>query len=221
MVCALLLGIGSTAVSGGAPAIPKSLEKQVRERLAGEWSVRPESVLLQWGDLSDSLSRDGEVPFRLLGKGGDGRFVLTTQSVEGRTVALALQAGVLDTVMVAARSLRIGARIDDGDIRPETMPVWGPPAPLLAAPGWEVLRALAVGEIVASPAAAPPVSVERGEPVRFEWERGGIRVTIAGIALHSARIGEPVRARVPGRHHPVEGIVTGLGLATLRMERTS
>jgi len=136
-------------------------------------------------------------------------------------MAISVRAGVLDTVMVATHPLRVGTAICPGDIRPQAVVSWGRPASCRAAPGWEVLRSLAAGEIVAWPAAAAPLLVERGEPVRFEWMRGGVRITVAAVALHSARLGESVRARVPGRRETLVGIVTGPRLAKLTEEKGS
>ena len=212
---------GAIRAAEVSPAIPSQLDQSVREQIAREWLVAPDAVQLQWGNVTGSLSRTEEISFRLLGKGIDGQFVVAVRTAAGRTTAVSVRAGVVDTVMVAVRPLRIGARIAPEDIRMQEALSWGPPASVRAVAGWEVLRSMAAGEKVTWPAAAPPVLVEGGSPVCLEWARGAIRITIAAVALHSARIGELVRVRIPGRKGALEGTVTGPGLATLTRERES
>jgi flagella basal body P-ring formation protein FlgA len=209
------------AVPEETATIPPQLDQGVREQIARQWGVRPEAVQLQWGSLSGTLPQTDDLSFRLLGRGVDGQFVVSVRAAAGRTTALSLRAGVLDTVMVATRPLRVGDRIVSDDIRAQEVLSWGAPATVRAVEGWEVLRSLAAGDKVAWPAAAPPVLVEGGSPVRLVWARGDIRITVAAVALHSARIGEPVRVRIPGRTGALEGTVTGPGLATLTRERES
>jgi flagella basal body P-ring formation protein FlgA len=54
-----------------------------------------------------------------------------------------------------------------------------------------------------------------GDPVQFVWGRGGVQVSIRGVALNAARPGEPVRARAPGRAGSLTGTATAPGLAML------
>jgi flagella basal body P-ring formation protein FlgA len=95
---------------------------------------------------------------------------------------------------------------------------WGIPAPdssLVPGVGWETRRIVRAGEVVASPAVSAPPLVLAGQPVRLEWERGGVQVSVVGIALNSARRGETVRARLEERPARLTGTVTAPGTAVL------
>src|SRR5438445_353239 len=67
--------------------------------------------------------------------------------------------------------------------------------------------------------AVPRALVVNGAPVRLTWARGGVQVTLDGTALNSARAGEAVRARVPGRRAALSGIAVAPGEAALAGER--
>ncbi len=98
---------------------------------------------------------------------------------------------------------------------------WGAPASRASssaerpAPGWEVRRAVAEGDVLEWPSVAPPPMVVAGQSVRLEWVREGVRVALTAIALNDARRGETVRARVPERPARLMATVTAPGVAEL------
>jgi flagella basal body P-ring formation protein FlgA len=203
---------------GPAPAaLPDSVVASVSTWLAREWGVSERAVRLEWGRLPNALP-GGDLPFRITGRGVAGWLVVVFDPSGRDAVAVRLRAGVEDTVLVAARPLAAGTRLDPADLRPESRVCWGPPASPSESrpgPGWEVRRALAAGEVLARPAVAPPMFVVAGEPVRFVWAGGAVQVSLVGIALNRARQGELVRARVEGRSDRLVGTATAMGTAVI------
>jgi flagella basal body P-ring formation protein FlgA len=193
--------------------VPDSVATGVSTWLAREWGVSESAVRLEWGRLPGALP-GGTLPFRVVGRGVAGWLVVVFDPSGRDAVAVGLRAGVEDTVLVAARPLVAGKRLDPADVRPESRVCWGPPAPPSVArpgPGWEVRRALATGEVLERPAVAPPTLVVAGEPVRLVWAGSAVQVSVVGIALNRASQGELVRARVEGRADRLVGTATATG----------
>ena len=197
------------------------LAERVAERIAERWCIPPDALCLEWGACAETVLIAGEGPFRITGNGGDGWFAVVFDSTTAGAVALRVRAGIRDTVMFASRPLAAGCRIGEGDLRPEAVLHWGAPQfdrAGLPAPGWEVRRHLAAGDVVAWPAATPPSLIVAGEPVRLEWMHGAVKVSVIGLALNSARKGEPVQVRLRGRGGRLSGIATEAGKAVLATE---
>jgi len=200
-------------VAPAPAAVPDSAAACVSTWLAHEWGVSERAVHLEWGRLSVALP-GGVLPFRVTGRGVAGWLVVVFDPPGRDAVAVRLRAGVEDTVLVAARPLAVGTRLEHADLRPESRVCWGPPAPpseTRPGSGWEVRRALATGEVLARPAVAPPTLVVAGEPVRLVWAEGAVQVSVVGIALNRARRGELVRVRVEGRSDRLVGTATATG----------
>jgi len=198
--------------------VPAPLSARVAEAVARAWRVPADAVRLAWPRTPAPAGLDPEAPLRLTGRGLDGWFAVVLRPGDAEATAFRVRAGVEDTVVVAARPLAAGALITADDLRLEPRPHCGPPSGERAArpePGWEIRRPLATGEIVAWPAVAAPPLVATGRPVQFVWERGGVLVSVRGMALHSARRGDVVRARVDGRPGRLSGTVTAPGTAVL------
>jgi flagella basal body P-ring formation protein FlgA len=206
------------AAAADPPPVPGPLAGRVAETIAATWRVPPVDLRLDWRGPGSGRPLAADVPFHLAGRGDGGWFVVVFEPAGEPPVALRVRAGVEDTVAVAARPLAAGARVASGDLVSERRLRWGPPAADPGARpgvGWEIRRPLASGEVVAWPAATPPPWVAGGEPVRLVWERGTVAISMMGTALHSARRGETVRARVEGRPGPLAGRVTEPGIAVL------
>jgi flagella basal body P-ring formation protein FlgA len=157
------------------------------------------------------------VPLRIIGRGTDGWFAVVFEPA-GQSIAVRVRAGVEDTVVVAARPLAAGTYLAAGDLEREVRMRWGPPrfgAGGLPDVGWEVRRAIAAGTAVAAPAVSQPYVVAAGEPVRFVWQRGAVTISVGGVAMNAARVGDQVRARAQGRSGRINGIVTAPGVARL------
>jgi flagella basal body P-ring formation protein FlgA len=194
------------------PVVSPGVARRVAAQVADAWGVEPSTLTLQWGRLAAGRARGPEEPFVLAGRGADGWFtVVFDADALGPATAVRLRAGVPDTVLVAARPLAAGAALACEDLRPDIRVHWGPPTPDARRPpeaGWEIRRPFAAGEVVAWPGAEPPWIIDTGAPVRVVWRRGGVSLVLAGVALHRARAGEPVRVRIAGRSDRLQGRAT-------------
>lgn len=211
VVLALALAAGPAAAQTVVPepAVPEALAARVAQAVGDAWAADAAGIVLEWGRRTGG-PLETDTPFKLLGRGDDGWFVVTFSPAGAHAEAVRLRAGVRDSIPVAARAVRAGARLVPEDIVLAARHAWGPPARhVRPGPGWEVRRALAAGDPLTGSAVVPPSVVNAGDPVRFVWARGGVSVAVEGVALNAARIGEPVRGRVEGRTGPLNGIVTG------------
>jgi flagella basal body P-ring formation protein FlgA len=212
----MILGCG--AAQAAPPAVPADLEGAVTAGIAEAWGVDPSALTVEWGLVPAPVREPGATLLRLAGRGTDGWLAAVIRPAGGRTLSVRVRAGLEDSVWVAAHPLEPGTVLAAADLRGQQRLRWGPPRAAYdrPGPGWEVRRRLPEGAELAAPAVAPPTWVTAGEPVVLEWSRGGVNIALAGTALNSAREGETVRARVPGRDAPVSGTVTGPGTAALR-----
>jgi flagella basal body P-ring formation protein FlgA len=221
----LFAGLSSLLITGRAGDVPfsRALVARVASRIAETWKVPVGQVRLAWGRAAGPATFADDVPFRILGRGEDGWLVIVFDPAETGATAVRVRAGVERAVMVATRSLPTGAKLSDGDLREETRVHWGIPptdSAVLPGVGWDVRRALAAGEVAEPPAVVAPPLVIAGQPVRLEWQRGGVQVSVVGIALNSARRGETVRARLEERPARLTGTVTAPGTAVLAAGET-
>jgi flagella basal body P-ring formation protein FlgA len=204
--------------AAGPPPVPAPLAARVAATIATAWRRPAADLRLDWRGPAPARPLAADVPFHLAGRGGGGWFVAVFEPAGETKVALRVRAGVEDTVAVATRPLAPGTRLASGDLRPERRVRWGPPDSNPAARadvGWEIRRPLASDEAVEWPAATPPPLVTGGTPVRLVWERGTVSISMTGTALHSARRGETVRARVEGRPGQLAGKAMAAGLVVL------
>ena len=218
LVSWLMTGLTPLLLSAGAAPVSRPLAARVAARIADSWRVPVEQVRLAWGRSSARVPPADDTSFRLLGHGEDGWFVVVFDPAASTAMAVRVRAGIERPVMVAARSLPAGSRLADGDLREEMRVHWGVPGAdsvLAPGPGWEVRRTLTAGEVVGAPAVAPPPLVFAGQPVKMEWQRGGVEVSVMGIALNNARRGETVRARLEERPARLTGTVVAPGTAVI------
>ncbi|HVP15597.1 MAG TPA: flagellar basal body P-ring formation chaperone FlgA [Terriglobales bacterium] len=219
-VSLLVLALAAPAVAAEPPDAARVAPhaERIAEGLARAWSVPASRIRLAWGRLPATLP-PADAPLRIAGTAPDGwSVVVIGEGAAGR--ALRVRAGLEDSVPVVTRALATGAVVSPGDLRLEARVRWGPPAARLDAPGagWIARRPLAAGEELTRRVAGPPPLVRAGEPVRVIWAGGGVRIRMEGIALNSAREGETVRARVPGRSGALAGIATAAGEIALGKE---
>jgi len=197
---------------------------RVEATVAARWSVPAEALRLKWGRLPERGLPATAAEFRLIG-GVDGWFVLSADAGEGQLAVARVRAGVDDTVCVATRDLARGQRIGPDDLRLEPRVRWGMPragdAATRPATGWELRRAVAAGTVVDAPTAVPPALVSAGDRIEVEWTRGDVALQLSGVAIHGARLGEPVRVRVEGRARPLTGIVDAPGHARIGAREAS
>lgn len=229
---ALFAGVLFGEIAAGAVA--PEFEARVRARVAGEWGVAPDGVCLDWGLAPAGLVSAGATRLvALVGGGSDGQFVAVVAPATGAEVdsgaasplaarrSLRFRAGIVDTIVTAARALRAGETLLDTDLVLAVDTFWGPPrsaASLRPAAGWITRRSIGTGDRFLPHSARPPVLVVAGDRVHLSWARGAVRVERVGTALNSAARGERVRARVDGRPEPMKGTVVAAGRAVLLEE---
>jgi flagella basal body P-ring formation protein FlgA len=202
-------------VAAAVVAVPEPVASRVRDAIAAAWRVQPATVRLAWGPLGSTAQFADSAPFRLLGDGRGGRFVVALRALDRREIAVTLKAGRLDSVWVASRPLAAGSTIGAADLLRAVHLLYGPPLEREAEPpiGWEVRRHLAAGDPVVGAAVVQPIVIVPGDQIRIAWDLGPIRVIREAIAQTRARSGEPVWARDPIRGDRVRGIALGPGRA--------
>lgn len=115
---------------------------------------------------------------------------------------------------VATRALARGTvlSVDDFAFRDTTLR--GPADTSRVDAGWVTRRAIAVGEVLRSPAVEPPTIVSANQSVEIVWRDQNVRLTIRGIAARNASLGErvPVRTELGRR---IDATVVGPGRVRL------
>ncbi len=79
--------------------------------------------------------------------------------------------------------------------------------------GYETQRVIAAGELLRAPAIAPAAIVRSGDSVSVRVELAGVSASRRGLALGTARLGQPVRVRLG--QHSLSGIATAPGVVLL------
>jgi flagella basal body P-ring formation protein FlgA len=218
-------GAVTSALKGQAPPrliahagdVDPRLASRVAAQIARTWGTDTAGLVMSWGTGSLAGVPD-TTEFHLLGRGEGGWFAVTFDAAGRQPVAIRLRAGIAGQRLVAARALRVGMRLVEGDIREEPFLQWGPPMPESSTPGpgWVVRRILTPGDPLDLSRVAPPPLVEAGQPVRLIWNEGSVSIALEGIALHAAAMGETVRVRTGGRSGVLLGTVTALGEARMQ-----
>jgi flagella basal body P-ring formation protein FlgA len=224
----LVLGcvLGVAPISAASPAAPAPASNapdstwvtHVTAAVAQRWGIPAESVRLEWGRTPVQGRPPDTSAFQLAG-GANGWFVASFVAPQGWAMAARVRAGSDATVLVATRDLARGTRLEAGDLRAEQRIHWGDPERRREGPspaaGWELRRAVRAGTVVDRPSASPPALVRAGEHIDLWWRRGDVAMRLSGVALHGARLGEPVKVRVDGRPRPLTGIVDAPGSARI------
>jgi len=203
------------SASGWEPGT--ELAQVVREALARQWGVVPESLVLEWG-----TPRGGDIPpdyqtVDLIGHGRDGRWVVAFRPEVGSPDArsVLLRAGVIRSVPVARRALERGARLEESDLEFQSRTRWGPgEATDSCQVGWIAQRRIDAGEVLAKPAVRPPLMVVSGRPVRVVWSNGKVSLTVQATAVSSGSRGERVFVRT-SEGTRLDGVVQGPGLVLI------
>ncbi len=214
---------GSTALAVEPDSTPwpkhPEIGRRVRTMIGDRWGVPAELVSVHWGRPAGDYAPTPETLVFLSGSGGGGYwFVELTDPKRAESTRLRVRAAVETKIAVAARPV---ARIDvltEGDIARQSSRHWGDPrnaAPVAVAPGWIAHRALQEGDALAPPSVRPPDLVRSGSPIRIDWVRGGLRLTVGGRALRNAGRGEEIYVRTDTGQR-VKGVVTGPGRVELR-----
>ena len=117
----IVVGLSPMLMVTRAMALPvtRALEERVAERIADAWKIPLGSLRMQWGRSSSGVSPMADAPFKVMGRGQGGWFVVVFDPSDSNAMAIRLRAGVEQPVMVAAQPLRPGTRLTSGDLREE------------------------------------------------------------------------------------------------------
>ncbi len=173
-----------------------ALESRVRAAVAERWGVDAVVVRLEWGQVREPRAVPADAPFRLIGSGAGGSWVVAFEPAGDAPLHVRVRAGTEVERAVAARDLERDVVLAEGDIAYRSVVEWGAPRAAEAVrPGWVTRRRIALGQPLEAPAVAPPPVVRAGEPVRAVWTRGAITLSLEGVALGTAAVGEKVSFR--------------------------
>ena len=221
VVIGLLAG-AAPARAQSAAQVPPGLGAQVAAQVAERWAVAPEAVRLEWGRGALAAALTASTPFRLLGRGDAGWFAVVFEPPGGPQLAVRVRAGVLDSVVLAARPLAALTRLAPADITRQLRLRWGSAPAASARPeaGWLLRRAVAAGTPLDSPLAVPPPLISAGTPVRLLYGQGAVTVSLRATALQDGRLGQRILVRPDGRRLAVSGTVAGTDVVQLSPRRS-
>jgi flagella basal body P-ring formation protein FlgA len=197
---------------------PEEISAEIRERLAGRWSVDPSEIHLEWG-----RSRPVRFPaelgeIELLGGGRNGQWIVAFHSTNPKEsgTSVPLRTGLTRIEPFARQSLARGDVLEAANMEFRSRLHWGPPQnlPEPAEAGWVAQRRIDAGDHLTIPAVRPPQLVVSGRPVQLVWTSGALKISLKGKAVGSAAMGERVFVRTEEGHR-MSGIVTGPGRVLL------
>jgi flagella basal body P-ring formation protein FlgA len=202
------------ASPGTVPGRDSTLDAEARRIVGARLAVDDRRVLLDWRSLPTTPRRAG-LPLRATGPDRAGLWTLEAGAPgEVRWVAR-LRVGIESQGPVAARRLPRGTVLTAGDMTVARVVNWGPvyAVSLPALPGWITRRVIRTGEPLREPAAVAAPLIAAGESILLVLSSQGVRLTVTGIATHTARLGERVTVRL-GPKRVVAGTAAGPGLVT-------
>jgi flagella basal body P-ring formation protein FlgA len=134
----------------------------------------------------------------------------------------AAQAAGTDSVPVAAHRLARGVTLTDQDVAYDarTATASGGSPVVFGGAGWVTRRVIAAGEILRSPAVVPAPTIRAGESVQCLFVQGRVQLTLPGVALTSASVGEEITIRLDARRR-IPALVAGPGRVTARAIRST
>lgn len=210
--------LASSPVAAREPAapVPSGLAASVSAAVAALWATDAPAIRLEWGAIPSAVALSDTTPFRLTGKGAGGWLVALFRPAGRSAVAVRVRAGVVDSVMLAARPLAAGVTLEEADLRPATAVRWGPPrGETRPGAGWITRRAVFTGDELGPSTVMAPQLVHAGDQVRVVWRQGPVTVALDGVALSSAALGETVSVRLAQRGGQRRGTVSGPGSVRL------
>lgn len=113
-------------------------------------------------------------------------------------------------VKVAARLLPRGTVLTERDIAltPATNASATTPIDTAARAGWVTRRLVRAGEVLRAPAVAPAPLFHANHPVRFLVQRDGFQLSLDGVAVIAASLGDTIPVRL-GAKRRLSGVVSG------------
>ncbi len=137
----------------------------------------------------------------------------------GWSVHLPVQVQATDDVLVAARPLPRGHRLQATDLRRQTMELGALSGQYLlsgdAAIGQALRRGVTAGERLTPAMLQAPVLVRRGEPVTLQLRSPSFSIRASGKAMGSGAQGDRIAVENPATRRVVHGTVTGAGQVTV------
>ncbi len=207
-------------VSAQAAPWPTEVVEDVVRLVSDQLDAPADEIVLEWGPYrGEPVRRDA--PVELKGSGAGGYWIVRTEQVDGGSASVRVRAGRRLVTAVAARSVARGAALTAEDITTEPRLAWGRVEADSSSvrSGWVAQRPLRPGDELVTPAVRPPLAVLSGRPVEIRWDRGSVRVIVAGIASGSASVGERVTVRTSSGRRLV-GVVEGSGIVDVSARGT-
>jgi flagella basal body P-ring formation protein FlgA len=195
---------------------PDTFFSRVALEVATRWGVGVERIMLDWSDNPGTPpvhARDG---FVLVGPGTTGSWIVMVDSTRSHAaLKLNVRAGVEELATIATRRLPRGTVLAKSDMALVRVLNWGPPSRTIARcdAGWITRRVILPDEVLREPAVAPPPLVAPGQTVEYVVATAGVQLTIRGVAMGSAYLGDRVWVRL-GTARRALGIVTGKARVT-------
>lgn len=210
--------LSASVLAAGVPAdttVPERFAARVRTEVASRWNADAARLQLGWGMVPTRARLDSVAGIRIAGESVDGWMVVVAEQLVGSPVAIRVRVGMLDQVVVTAKSLEPGHQLVSEDIVSEERIRWGAPPKVAATTmiGWEVRRSVRAGEPLQPAMLQAPKMIAAGDAVTLHWQKGAVTLEVEAVALTAARLGEVVYARAGSSR--LAGTVTGPGVARL------
>jgi flagella basal body P-ring formation protein FlgA len=200
--------------------IPPRLVQRVVADIAQQWGGDTNGLRLVWGHVPHAATFPPKTGVRLVGRGDGGWFVAVFDPGSTGPFAVRVRAGAPDSTLVAARTVETGRTLTAEDLREVPRIRWGPPfdptTPAIGV-GWVTRHPLMAGGEVTSGSVTPPPLVHAGDPVRLEWQRGAVLITLDGTALEAGAAGQMIRVRVGQNRGDKSGTVLATGIVRLEL----
>jgi flagella basal body P-ring formation protein FlgA len=211
--------VASTAPADNAsPTIPPALSRQVAAAIAHQWGDDSASLQLVWSRVPHAAAFPPSTDVHVVGRGDGGWFVAVFTPGSAGPFAIRVRAGGADSAIVATRTIEAGRTLAVDDLRVVSRTRWGPPgdasSPRVAA-GWVTKHVVMAGTDVTDASATPPPLVHAGDPVRLEWRRGAVLITLDGTAIDAGGAGQTVRVHVGQNRGAKSGTVLATGIVRL------
>jgi flagellar basal body P-ring formation protein FlgA len=208
----------TAAATVSSPAIPRRFVQRVALDIARQWGDDTAALQLTWGRVPGTATFPTQTDVRLVGRGDGGWFVAVFDPGAGGLFAVRLRAGARDSTLIASRTVEPGRVLSADDVRTVPHTRWGPPlqaSGFHVGAGWVTRHMLMAGAEVTESSVVPPPLVHAGDPIRLEWRRGTVLITLDGTALDAGGAGQTVRVRVGQNRGAKNGTVLATGIVRL------
>jgi flagella basal body P-ring formation protein FlgA len=195
---------------------PDTFAARVALEIATRWSVGVERIALDWGNNAGAPRIDASDRFMLVGQGTTGNWIVVVDSTRAHgALRLTLRTGVEELATIATRRLPRGTVLTRNDMALVRVLNWGPPSRTTARcdEGWITRRVILPDEVLREPSVAPPPLVAPGQTVDYIVARSGINLTIRGVAMGTAYLGDRVWVKL-GATRRALGTVIGKARVT-------